>query len=79
MVTHESLFTTLQLLKSHGHNSLQIILTKETIKNLIDSELDWYDIKPGQEIKSLDMKFGEYRVYLGTQDKIQVIETEVWI
>ena len=44
-------------------------MTKETFMQLT-----------GQPIKDVtDIMFGEWHVYLGKQDKIQVIESELWL
>ena len=79
MVTHESLYATIQRLKFQGHKNIQLVLTKETIESLVGAEVSFENIQPNQEIQLYDMRFGGTRVYLGVQDKIQVIECEVWL
>lgn len=82
MVTHESLFTVLQRLRVINNvpkDKLQVILTKEDIKRLCDTEVEFMDIQPGQVVQQTDMFFAGYRVYLGGQSRVQVIESEVYL
>ena len=58
---------------------LQVILTKDSIKALLGAEVEFTDIKPGSAIQQTDMFFDGYRVYLGGQDKIQIVESEIWL
>ena len=79
MITHESLYAVIQRLKFQGHKNIQLVLTKETIESLVGTEVSFENIHPNQEIQLYDMRFGGIRVYLGVQDKVQVIESEVWL
>ena len=64
----EKLYDKLRALKIQKKNCI-VILTKETLEQLI-----------GQRISDVtDIMFGEWHVYLGKQDKIQVIESEIWL
>lgn len=67
-MTAESLYDKLRTFKIQKKNCI-VILTEETFMQLI-----------GHSIKGVtDIMFGEWHVYLGKQDKIQVIESEVWL
>ena len=81
MVTHENLFHTTQFLRHRGvqKDKIQIILTKDSIKRLLDTEVEFMDIQPGQVVQQTDMFFAGYRVYLGGQDRVQVVESEIWL
>lgn len=81
MITHEKLFSTIRLLRNRGvqKNKIQIILTKDSIKDLCDAEVEFMDIQPGQVVQQTDMFFAGYRVYLGGQDRVQVVESEIWL
>jgi len=82
MVTHASLFETIQRLKAIKNvpkEKLQVILTKDSIEQLLNTEVEFMDIKPGQVIQQTDMFFAGHRVYLGGQDRVQVIESEVYL
>ena len=80
-MTIESLYTKIKFLNARGvpKSKIQIILTKESIEQILGQEVKFYNIKPGQVVLAHDMRFGGFRVYLGVQDKIQVIESEIWI
>ena len=68
VMTAEKLYDMLRTFKIQKKNCI-IILTRETFIQLT-----------GQPIKDIaDIMFGEWHVYLGKQDKIQVIESEVWL
>ena len=68
LMTTEKLYGMLRTFKIQKKNCI-IILTRETFIQLT-----------GQPIKDVtDIMFGEWHVYLGKQDKIQVIESEVWL
>lgn len=82
MVTHASLFETIQRLKAIKNvpkEKLQVILTKDSIEQLLNAEVEFMDIKPGQVVQQTDMFFAGIRVYLGGQDRVQVIESEVYL
>lgn len=67
-MTAEKLYDMLRTFKIQKKNCI-IILTRETFTQLT-----------GQPIKDVTgIMFGEWHVYLGKQDKIQVIESEVWL
>lgn len=67
-MTAEKLYDMLRTFKIHKKSCI-VILTRETFMQLT-----------GQTIKDVtDIMFGEWHVYLGKQDKIQVIESEVWL
>ena len=67
-MTAEKLYDMLKTFKIQKKNCI-VILTKETFMQLT-----------GQPIKDVtDIMFGEWHVYLGKQDKIQIIESEVWL
>lgn len=67
-MTAEKLYDKLMTLKIQKKNCI-IILTKETFVHLT-----------GQLVKDVtDIMFGEWHVYLGKQDKIQIIESEIWL
>ena len=80
-MTIEILYSRVKSLVAKGipKSKIQIIMTKETIEQLVGQEIKFYDVKPGQNILAHDMRFGGFRVYLGVQDKIQVVESEIWI
>ena len=68
VMTAEKLYDMLRTFKIQKKNCI-IILTRATFIQLT-----------GQHIKDVtDIMFGEWHVYLGKQDKIQVIESEVWL
>ena len=68
LMTAEKLYDMLRTFRIQKKNCI-VILTKETFMQLT-----------GQTIKDVtDIMFGEWHVYLGKQDKIQVIESEVWL
>ena len=79
--THESIYTAVMRLRSMGvpKNKIQIILTKETISNLVEAEVEFMDIQPGMCVPSYDIQFAGQRVYLGMQDRVQVVEQEVFL
>lgn len=67
-MTAEKLYDKLMTLKIQKKNCI-VILTKETFVHLT-----------GQPVKDVtDIMFGEWHVYLGKQDKIQIIESEIWL
>lgn len=70
-MTAEELYDKLMTLKIQKKNCI-VILTKETLVHLT-----------GQLVKDvmdiMDIMFGEWHVYLGKQDKIQIIESEIWL
>lgn len=82
MITHASLFETIQrlkVIKNVPKEKLQVILTTDSIKRLLDAEVEFMDIEPGQVVQQTDMFFAGCRVYLGGQDRVQVIESEVYL
>lgn len=82
MVTHENLFTVIQRLRVINNvpkDKIQVILTKDSIKRLINAEVEFMNIEPGQVVQQTDMFFAGYRVYLGGQDRVQVVESEVFL
>lgn len=82
MITMEQLYGRVKRLCARGvqQSRIQIILTKETMESLLGQEIKFMDIK-GEDryIDVKDIKFGGFRVYLGIQDKIQVVEHEEWL
>lgn len=78
-MTAEKLYNILGTFKIQKKNCI-IILTRETFIQLLSKET--FIQLTGQPIKDftdIDIMFGEWHVYLGKQDKIQVIESEVWL
>lgn len=76
-MTAEKLYDMLRTFKIQKKNCI-IILTRETFIQLLTREI--FTQLTGQPIKDVtDIMFGEWHVYLGKQDKIQVIESEVWL
>lgn len=76
-MTAEKLYGILRTFKMQKKNCI-IILTRETLIQLSTREI--FTQLTGQPIKDVtDIMFGEWHVYLGKQDKIQVIESEVWL
>ena len=70
-MTVEKLYGMLRIFKIQKKKCI-VILTKETFMQLTG--------QIGQTIKDVtDIMFGEWHVYLGKHDKIQVIESEVWL
>ena len=75
-MTAEKLYDILRTFKIQKKNCI-VILTKETFMQLAGQAIK--DVT-GQAIKDVtDIMFGEWHVYLGKQDKIQVIESEIWL
>lgn len=75
-MTAEKLYDMLRTFKIQKKNCI-VILTKETFMQLTGQT---FTQLTGQTIKDVtDIMFGEWHVYLGKQDKIQVIESEVWL
>lgn len=69
------LYTKLLSLKARGRNFI-LILTKETIKELVAAEMPEAGI---DDINVADMWFAGVHVYLGKMDKIVFIESEIWL
>jgi len=69
------LYTKLLSLKAKGKNFI-LILTKETIKQLVKAEMPEANI---DDINVADMWFAGIHVYLGKMDKIVLIEGEIWL
>lgn len=69
------LYTKLLSLKAKGKNFI-LILTKETIKQLVKAEMPEANI---DDINIADMWFAGIHVYLGKMDKIVLIEGEIWL
>lgn len=69
------IYTKMLSLKAKGKKFI-LILTKETIKKLIQDEM------PGADISNIDfddMWFAGIHIYLGKMDKIILIEGEIWL
>lgn len=69
------LYAKLLSLKAIGRNFI-LILTKETIKQLVNSIMPEANI---DDINVADMWFADVHVYLGKMDKIVFIESEIWL
>ena len=69
------LYTKLLSLKARGRNFI-LILTKETLKELVAAEMPEAGI---DDINVADMWFAGVHVYLGKMDKIVFIESEIWL
>lgn len=69
------LYTKLLSLKARGRNFI-LILTKETIRELVAAEMPEAGI---DDINVADMWFAGIHVYLGKMDKIVFIESEIWL
>lgn len=69
------LYTKLLSLKARGRNFI-LILTKETIRELVAAEMPEAGI---DDINVADMWFAGVHVYLGKMDKIVFIESEIWL
>lgn len=82
MISMEQLYGRVKRLCARGvqQSRIQIILTKETMESLLGQEIKFMNIdKDSYYIDVKDIKFGGFRVYLGIQDKIQVVEHEEWL
>lgn len=82
MVTMEQLYGRIKRLCAKGvqQSKIQIILTKETMESLLGQEIKLMNITGNDKyIDVKDIRFGGFRVYLGIQDKIQVIDREEWL
>lgn len=69
------LYNKMLSLKAKGRNFI-LILTKETIKQLVNSEIPEANMN---DISIADMWFAGVHVYLGKMDKIILIESEIWL
>lgn len=69
------LYSKMLSLKAKGKNFI-LILTKETIKQLVKNEVPEANI---DDINIADMWFAGVHVYLGKMDKIILIEGEIWL
>ena len=70
------LYSKMLSLKARGKNFI-LILTEETIKQLIKNELPIEAEVEG--IITADIWFAGTRVYIGKMDKIILIEGEIWL
>ena len=71
----ELLYTKMLSLKAQGKQFI-LILTRETIKQLVKNELPEANM---DDINTADMWFAGVHVYLGKMDKIVLIESEIWL
>lgn len=69
------LYSKMLSLKAKGKNFI-LILTKETIKQLVKNEIPESNM---DDINTADMWFAGVHVYLGKMDKIILIEGEIWL
>jgi len=69
------LYSKMLSLKAKGKNFI-LILTKETIKQLVKNEMPEANM---DDINTADMWFAGTHVYLGKMDKIILIEGEIWL
>lgn len=69
------LYSKMLSLKAKGKQFI-LILTKETIKQLVKNEIPEANM---DDINIADMWFAGVHVYLGNMDKIILIEGEIWL
>lgn len=69
------LYSKMLSLKAKGKQFI-LILTKETIKQLVKNEIPEANM---DVINTADMWFAGVHVYLGKMDKIILIEGEIWL
>lgn len=69
------LYTKILSLKAKGKQFI-LILTKETIKELVAAEMPEANM---DDINVADMWFAGVHVYLGKMNKIILIEGEIWL
>jgi len=69
------LYSRMLSLKAKG-KSFILILTKETINQLVKNEIPEANM---DDINTADMWFAGVHVYLGLMDKIVLIEGEIWL
>ena len=69
------LYSKMLSLKAKGKQFI-LILTKETIKQLVNNEIPEANM---DDINTADMWFAGVHVYLGKMDKIILIEGEIWL
>lgn len=69
------LYSKMLSLKAKGKQFI-LILTKETVKQLVRNELPEANM---DDINTADMWFAGVHVYLGKMDKIILIEGEIWL
>lgn len=70
------LYSKMLSLKARGKNFI-LILTKETVNQLVKNEI-MPEVNIG-DINTADMWFAGVHAYLGTMDKIILIEGEIWL
>lgn len=69
------LYSKMLSLKAKGKQFI-LILTKETIKQLVKNEIPEANM---DDVNTADMWFAGVHVYLGKMDKIILIEGEIWL
>ena len=69
------LYSKMLSLKAKGKQFI-LILTKETIKQLVKNEIPEANM---DDVNTADMWFAGVHAYLGKMDKIILIEGEIWL
>ena len=79
---HEALYSKILLLQELTPNKkIQLILTEETLKGLIEYDEDSFDNK-SYDKDNLDyskLRFVGVQIYIGQSNKIQVIDREIYL